>query len=48
MKQWCGSYHFQGSPNCILVGKVKMLKDDLQVWDEEEFGDIGRKEEYCF
>jgi hypothetical protein len=52
VKQWWDSYHFQGSPSFIVASKLKALKVDLRRWNEEVFGNVGRKkkillEELC-
>jgi hypothetical protein len=43
VKQWWDSYHFQGSLSFIVANKLKALKVDLRRWNEEVFGDVGRK-----
>jgi hypothetical protein len=40
VKQWWGSYQFQGSPSFIFACKIKTLKMDLKKWNEEVFGNI--------
>jgi hypothetical protein len=52
VEQWWDSYHFQGSLSFIVASKLKALKVDLGKWNEEVFGDVGRKkkilwEEVC-
>jgi hypothetical protein len=42
-QQW-SSYHFQGSPSFTLARKLKVLKVDLKIWNEEVFGNV----EYSF
>jgi hypothetical protein len=37
------SYYFQGFPNFILARKLKTLKVDLRMWNEEVFGNVERK-----
>jgi hypothetical protein len=37
------SYEFSGLPSFILTNKLKALKTDLKKWNEEVFGDIGKK-----
>jgi hypothetical protein len=37
------SYEFSGLPSFILANKLKALKSDLKKWNEEVFGDIGKK-----
>jgi hypothetical protein len=34
---------FDGLPSFVLANKLKSLKLDLKKWNEEVFGDIGRK-----
>jgi exonuclease III len=43
VKSWWDSYSFEGLPSYILANKLKNLKTDLKKWNEEVFGDIGRK-----
>ena len=43
MKQWWTSYHFRGSPSNILAPKLKTLKADLRVWNEEVFGNVEKE-----
>jgi hypothetical protein len=38
-----GSYLFEGLPSFVLANKLQSLKRDLKKWNEEVFGDIGRK-----
>jgi hypothetical protein len=52
VEQWWDSYLFQGSLSFIVASKLKALKVDLGKWNEEVFGDVGRKkkilwEEVC-
>ncbi|XP_059450778.1 uncharacterized protein LOC132181539 [Corylus avellana] len=42
VKQWWDSYEFQGTPNFVLVRKLKALKLNLKTWNEEVFGNIER------
>jgi hypothetical protein len=42
---WWESYDFQGLPSYVLAKKLKALKADLKKWNEEVFGDVGKKEE---
>jgi hypothetical protein len=37
------SYEFSSLPSFILANKLKALKSDLKKWNEEVFGDIGKK-----
>jgi hypothetical protein len=34
---------FDGSPSFVLANKLKSLKLDLKIWNEDVFGDNGRK-----
>ncbi len=44
VKGWWESYSFQGSPSFVVANKLKALKRDFKIWNEEEFGHIdGRK-----
>jgi hypothetical protein len=43
VKKWWLSYEFSGLPSFILANKLKALKTDLKKWNEEVFGDIGKK-----
>jgi hypothetical protein len=42
VKQWWGSYMFQGTASFVLARKLKALKLDLKKWNEEVFSNIGR------
>jgi hypothetical protein len=37
------SYEFYGLPSYVLSNKLKALKADLKKWNEEVFGDLGKK-----
>ena len=39
---------FQGLPSFILASKLKALKVDLNKWNEEIFGDVGKKRKDFF
>jgi hypothetical protein len=43
VKKWWISYEFFGLPSFVLANKLKALKVDLKKWNEEVFGDIGKK-----
>ena len=43
VRQWWGSYDFQGSPSFILASKLKVLKEDIKKWNRESFGDVHIK-----
>jgi hypothetical protein len=40
---WLKSYNFQGSPSFVLAHKLRALKMDLKEWNEEIFGDVGKR-----
>ncbi|KAG6661473.1 hypothetical protein CIPAW_03G176000 [Carya illinoinensis] len=40
VRQWWSSYEFQGSPSFILARKLKALKQDLKLWNEQVFGNV--------
>lgn len=42
-KAWWKSYNFQGSPSYVLTCKLRGLKTDLKKWNEEIFGDVGKR-----
>jgi hypothetical protein len=42
-KAWWKSYNFQGSPSYVLTCKLRGLKMDLKKWNEEIFGDVGKR-----
>jgi hypothetical protein len=46
VKQWWSSYRFQGPPSFILALKVKALKVDLKVWNDEVFGNVERQKKF--
>jgi hypothetical protein len=43
VKSWWDSNTFDGLPSFVLANMLKSLKPDLKNWNEEVFGDIGRK-----
>jgi hypothetical protein len=43
VRQLWGFHHFQGLPSFILARKLKVLKADLRIWNEEVIGNVGRK-----
>ncbi|XP_070031561.1 uncharacterized protein [Nicotiana tomentosiformis] len=43
IKIWWQSYDVNGTPDFILVQKLKLLKKDLTIWNREEFGNIAVK-----
>jgi hypothetical protein len=42
-KTWWMAYEFSRLPSYILANKLKALKTDLKKWNEEVFGDVGKK-----
>jgi len=45
--QWM-SYEFYGLPSYVLANKLKALKVDLKKWNEDVFGDVGKKKNELF
>jgi hypothetical protein len=43
VKIWWKSYNFQGSPSFVLARKLRALKMDLKKWNEEIFGNVGKR-----
>ena len=43
VKGWWGSYSVVGSPSSILAKKLKLLKEDLKVWNREVFRHLDDK-----
>jgi hypothetical protein len=43
VRQWWGSYDFQGSPSFLLASKLKVSKEDIKKWNKESFGDVHIK-----
>ena len=41
VKGWWESYTFRGSPSFVVASKLKALKRDIKIWNEEEFGNIA-------
>jgi hypothetical protein len=39
VKQWWGSYHFEGAASYVLAQKLRALKK----WNEEVHGDVGQR-----
>jgi hypothetical protein len=48
VKQWWNSYSFEGTPSYILACKLKALKQDLKIWNEEVFGSVERNKRKLF
>lgn len=40
VEEWWSSYHFEGSSNILFAHKLKALKADLKVWNEQVFGNL--------
>ena len=40
VRWWWLSYRFHGSPSFILAQKLKALKADLKIWNEQVFGNV--------
>ena len=43
VKVWWQSYQFRGSPSHVLACKLKALKGDLRRWNNEIFGNVGKR-----
>jgi hypothetical protein len=43
VRQWWGSYDFQGTLSFVLASKLKVLKEDIKKWNKESFGDVHIK-----
>ena len=43
VKSWWDSYSYKGLPSFVLANKLKSLTPNLKKWNDEVFGDIGRK-----
>lgn len=43
VKLWWKSYQFQGSPSYVLACKLKALKVGLKKWNNENFGNVGKR-----
>jgi hypothetical protein len=48
MKQWWDSCSFQGTPSYVLACKLKALKQNLKIWNEEVFGNVERNKRKLF
>jgi hypothetical protein len=48
VKQWCDYYSFQGTPSFAFACKLKALKKDLKIWNEEVFGKVERNKRKLF
>jgi len=48
VKQWWDSYSFQGTSSFAFACKLKALKKDLKIWNEEVFGKVDRNKRKLF
>jgi hypothetical protein len=48
VKHWWDSYSFQGTPSFAFACKLKALKKDLKIWNEEVFGKVERNKRKLF
>ncbi|KAG7967737.1 hypothetical protein I3843_08G114300 [Carya illinoinensis] len=48
IRQWWISYSFDGNPSKILAEKLKALKKDLKIWNEQVFGDVTSQKKNLF
>jgi hypothetical protein len=48
VKLWWQNYRFEGCPSYVLACKLKALKGDLRKWNDEIFGDVGKRKRLCW
>ncbi|XP_035544681.1 uncharacterized protein LOC118348042 [Juglans regia] len=48
VRQWWNSYLFEGNPSYVLAGKLKALKKDLKIWNEQVVGDVTLQKKSLF
>jgi hypothetical protein len=48
VRRWWFSYNFQGSPSFILASKLKALKVDLKIWNEEVFDNVESHKKFLW
>ena len=41
VRGWWQSYSFQVTPSFVLISKLQTLKQDLKLWDNKVFGNVG-------
>ena len=44
VKRWWESYSFRGFPSFVVASKLKALKMDLKIWNDEEFGSLDARQ----
>jgi hypothetical protein len=43
VRDWWGSFSFEGSPSFVLAKKLQALKGEIQKWNSEVFGNVGAR-----
>jgi hypothetical protein len=43
VRDWWGSFSFEGSPSFVLAKKLQALKGEIKKWNCEVFGDVGAR-----
>jgi hypothetical protein len=43
VRDWWGSFSFEGSPSFVLAKKLQALKGEIKKWNREEFGNVGAR-----
>jgi hypothetical protein len=43
VRDWWGSFFFEGSPSFVLARKLQALKGEIKKWNREVFGDTGAR-----
>jgi hypothetical protein len=41
VRDWWGSFSFEGSPSFVMAKKLQALKEEIKKWNTEVFGDVG-------
>ena len=41
VRGWWQSYSFQVTPSFVLTSKLQTLKQDLKLWNNKVFGNVG-------
>jgi hypothetical protein len=43
VRDWWGSFSFEGTPSFVLAKKLQALKGKIKEWNSEVFGDVGAR-----
>jgi hypothetical protein len=43
VRDWWGSFSFEGTPSFVLAKKLQALKGKIKEWNSEVFGDVGTR-----